>query len=565
MAGIRSKFPQAQAWTFALPDSTPTPSVRESSTCLASRIGNWTDGGIGPFEVPGSKGCSSVRVTQNTGVVGHVSEQGKDKENDISVPRRAQNDPATIAEISVEVQGPSSSEYSDVLSTKATAELEANTNKKACGLEPKIGAIGVRPTTTRYTETRKEDQAGTSILQMSPSSDEFDRISDNEELAQLVREMRMLPGGAVVDFPQLVRMPGVMDCLTELLRDRQRQLASLDNVSHQLRRVQTDAEQRTNEINTLSARLEASEQESAALERRRISTVEEHRTEKGRWHLHRHELETRAVQLESRDVQYRAALRKKDVDYKRLQDSMQRTVIKERGSVRGMEMNLKHQVAARARGGGVSGKDDTGSEGTFTPLGGLINMSLKNRVDELTKENTSLRSMLGELQSDLMELKEYQENHHDLVSARSAAALDESCLSAREEALPEELEGMSAEWLRNRLGDKMVHQIFSMRQALLRVMGDSAEGAQASGAPGAGGVVVEAEEDVRAKLREARSLLQQQDSIMLAAIFDKPGAAVTKASALGGLGGQEGEDLGGGDGQLDASFLWESRERLDQE
>lgn len=40
------------------------------------------------------------------------------------------------------------------------------------------------------------------------------------------------------------------------------------------------------------------------------------------------ELETRCVQLESRDTQYRASLRKKEAEYGRLQDSLRRTAEK---------------------------------------------------------------------------------------------------------------------------------------------------------------------------------------------------------------------------------------------
>lgn len=40
------------------------------------------------------------------------------------------------------------------------------------------------------------------------------------------------------------------------------------------------------------------------------------------------ELETRCVQLESRDTQYRASIRKKEVEYGRLQDSLRRSVDK---------------------------------------------------------------------------------------------------------------------------------------------------------------------------------------------------------------------------------------------
>lgn len=99
------------------------------------------------------------------------------------------------------------------------------------------------------------------------------------------------------------------------------------------------------------------------------------------------------MQLESRDTQYRAAIRKKEVDYGRLQDSMRRAVQKDSRSsggigkgVRGIEVNFELSPCEASTAGGRA------------PLGGMLNEQARGRVEELEKENTSLRSMLVDLQ-----------------------------------------------------------------------------------------------------------------------------------------------------------------------
>lgn len=102
--------------------------------------------------------------------------------------------------------------------------------------------------------------------------------------------------------------------------------------------------------------------------------------------MFKQELETRCVQLEGKDTQYRAALRKKDTEYNKLQDGMRRVVHKEsRAGPRGIEATFELTPAVMTGDG-------------CAPLGGLVNEKNRRRVEELEKENTLLRNMLVDLQ-----------------------------------------------------------------------------------------------------------------------------------------------------------------------
>lgn len=102
------------------------------------------------------------------------------------------------------------------------------------------------------------------------------------------------------------------------------------------------------------------------------------------------ELETRCVQLEGRDTQYRATVRKKELEYGKLQDSMRRSVQKDtragKGFHRGMELNFE-----------LSPGEAT-TEGGRDPLGGVVNEKALKKVEDLEKQNSSLRNMVVDLQ-----------------------------------------------------------------------------------------------------------------------------------------------------------------------
>ena len=110
------------------------------------------------------------------------------------------------------------------------------------------------------------------------------------------------------------------------------------------------------------------------------------------------ELETRCIQLESKDAQYRAAIRKKEVDYVRLQDSIRRAIKRDpyasggggaasgRLYSRGMESNFE-----------LSPGEATIENGQAT-LGVVLSDQTRQKAEDLEEENADLRSMLLKLQ-----------------------------------------------------------------------------------------------------------------------------------------------------------------------
>lgn len=84
-----------------------------------------------------------------------------------------------------------------------------------------------------------------------------------------------------------IQIPGLEECLHELLSDRARHLKAMETLTNQLRRREADAEKKAHEGKAIAARLELVEQEKASLEQRMRAGAEEHRTERGRWLAHK--------------------------------------------------------------------------------------------------------------------------------------------------------------------------------------------------------------------------------------------------------------------------------------
>ncbi|CBJ31570.1 conserved unknown protein [Ectocarpus siliculosus] len=377
--------------------------------------------------------------------------------------------------------------------------------------------------------------------------------------AWVARNLGMLPrGGSEIEAEKLKELPGLEDCLHELLSERARHLSTMETLSSQLRRREAEATKAAHDNKALTARLECSEQDRSALERRGRAEGEEHRVERARWFVHKQELETRCVQLESRDTQYRASIRKKEVEYGRLQDSLRRAVEKGSGVVsrgagkggskcsRGIESNLELSPGAAT------------TEAGKHPLGAVLNNQAESKVGELEGENFALRNMLQDLQREVMELKDYQDRHGDLVSAERGSIEGGGIWGGRMSVDPlaeEVIEGMPADWLERQFGEENARQMKGMRCAVKRVLGEGEqEGGSADDSMSAEDVT-----SLVSQLREARSLLREQDAIMFAAIFDKPGAGTSAANKDRCMfGGDDGVYLGG-------SGAWDSLERLEQQ
>lgn len=84
-----------------------------------------------------------------------------------------------------------------------------------------------------------------------------------------------------------MQLPGLENCLHELLLERARHLTAMESLTSQLRRREAEATKHDHDVKALAARLECTEQDKSALERRARAAAEEHRVERARWFVHK--------------------------------------------------------------------------------------------------------------------------------------------------------------------------------------------------------------------------------------------------------------------------------------
>lgn len=85
----------------------------------------------------------------------------------------------------------------------------------------------------------------------------------------------------------ILQLPGLENCLHELLLERARHLTAMESLTSQLRRREAEATKHDHDVKALAARLECTEQDKSALERRARAAAEEHRVERARWFVHK--------------------------------------------------------------------------------------------------------------------------------------------------------------------------------------------------------------------------------------------------------------------------------------
>lgn len=83
------------------------------------------------------------------------------------------------------------------------------------------------------------------------------------------------------------QLPGLEECLLELLEERARHLTAMESLTGQLRRREAEATKASHDIKGLTARLECVDQDKSALERRARAAGEEQRVERARWFVHK--------------------------------------------------------------------------------------------------------------------------------------------------------------------------------------------------------------------------------------------------------------------------------------
>ncbi|KAJ3166913.1 hypothetical protein HDU88_003002 [Geranomyces variabilis] len=178
----------------------------------------------------------------------------------------------------------------------------------------------------------------------------------------------------------------VLNCICTLLLQRQKDVAFRDDLQYRLRRVSADNDNLAGTVARQRARLEQCEREIASLQNKNDTLQTSLKREVEKLSVAREELKATKANLQYSKTQYNHDVRKRDRDFGRLKDRMQRTVNEK------TKMTLINPLA-KPISSITSGKRNNNDTDIMY---GVVMKNYEDRERELLSENQMLRDTLFE-------------------------------------------------------------------------------------------------------------------------------------------------------------------------
>lgn len=310
------------------------------------------------------------------------------------------------------------------------------------------------------------------------------------------------------------------------------------------------------------------------------------RADKRKFAMEKDELEKHCVRLQSKDTQWAAKVKRKEQEAKRMQAQLRNhKAIKERGRI-GMDLSERLSISENSAGDANRAAGEGGGDAGNGIESRVVSI-YQERQETLTAENTELRAMLHELKEEVKGYaSEYRKNVHLLVrrsmafNGRGGNGITDTLADYQVPQIPsdsgpngeidvENLQmshfQMPSDWLlgsynvaeklRQRMAELQAHMVQTMEILDSATAAATAAGTEDAGdddkvsAEKAAGQQRERAEALESALNEARSVISEQDKLIIMAVSSPPAPPL------------EGEASGRGQ-SLDMSGAADSEEEL---
>ncbi|ETW04703.1 hypothetical protein, variant [Aphanomyces invadans] len=203
-------------------------------------------------------------------------------------------------------------------------------------------------------------------------------------------------------------MRRIMDCMHWLLHSRREEMRKSDEMAEQFIRYEKEIHRKNNQIQTLTAQLEAERKTCSDLENQLTAKDAAYTKERLQFKEEKRALERKCIQLTHVDTNYKAQLRKSEVSYERLQKQynayLNKASTDKRGMALGKELNGKqtcHQI-----------RNSTSNQSKTSGEHNIINTMIRSYESQhltLLQENDSLRAQLAQFYAELKQaMAEYR-------------------------------------------------------------------------------------------------------------------------------------------------------------
>ncbi|GBG69427.1 hypothetical protein CBR_g4121 [Chara braunii] len=297
------------------------------------------------------------------------------------------------------------------------------------------------------------------------------------------------------------------NCLYALLQQRQRDIEFRDSMTEQRQRLLSATSRLEAKVERLETQLTSKDREltTMTLEKQKMGAA--HRVQIDKLQSERDEFQRMSIGMQQLRVQQAHEIRKKEKEYTKLQERLNQVVMeKKKESKAGMDIVNMLQKEGRQRGTWSGKKADS-------DFYKMIVDSYEAKKQELLVENADLRASLRSLQADMRELLNSQ--GHVKGDANHMGAVMTPCetpLRGRTDIfdLPYHL-------TRDEIENSMRAKIASIRERMEHLQSAQSMVPERETA-------TQREIDLEAQLLEARSLIQEQESIiqMSISIGDAP-------------------------------------------
>ncbi|KAL3841044.1 hypothetical protein ACJIZ3_025635 [Penstemon smallii] len=348
------------------------------------------------------------------------------------------------------------------------------------------------------TEVDSDPRRSSNILGVSECA--FANINNLEHCAKYLNQSLVtfgFPASLDLFANDPVSVARTCNCLYALLQQRQRDVEFRESANEQRQRLLSDISRLEAKLERLDTVLSGKDKEIATLTRTEAKATAAFKAQIDKLQQERDEFQKMVLGNQQVRTQQIHEMKKKEKDYIKLQEKLNQVIMeKKKESKSGMEIMNLLQKEGRQRGTWSTKKADNDFYKKIVDA-----YEVKNR--ELVAENADLRALLRSMQVDMREFLNAPKGKQSCsVNERSDADLSQSPLVGRTDMFD-----LPLHMARDQIEESLRTKMTSIKDRLVQLQ-DAEQGADVTCE------VTERELELEAQLVEARSIIQEQASIM---------------------------------------------------
>ncbi|KFK27288.1 hypothetical protein AALP_AA8G363000 [Arabis alpina] len=343
----------------------------------------------------------------------------------------------------------------------------------------------------------------TEVLSQSANGDyTFANVDNLEHCAKYLNQTMVtfgFPASLDLFSNDPVSISRTCNCMYSLLQQRQRDIEFRESANEQRQRLQSDIARLEAKVERLDAQLQQKDREIATITRTEAKNAAALKSQIEKLQQERDEFQRMVIGNQQVKAQQIHEMKKKEKDYIKLQEKLNQVLMeKKKESRSGMEIMNLLQKEGRQRGTWNGKKTDTDFYKKIVDA-----YEAKNQ--ELMAENTNLRALLRSMQTDM----------RDFLNAPNGSANPSLAGSERREVdhTQSPLGGktdvfdLPYRMARGQIEESLRTKMASIKERMVQLQ-DAPKGASVTSE------ATERELELEAQLVEARSIIQEQESIM---------------------------------------------------